>query len=98
MRRSRELAPGDVLINAGAAADQVFNIMSGMLMVSRTGGDGRRQVLSFLVRDNFVGLTATDHYFFTVEAVMPSACRSVVQRRVPDRAPGERCRRPSGPS
>ena len=31
-----------------------------MLMVSRTGGDGRRQVLSFLVRDNFVGLTATE--------------------------------------
>jgi CRP/FNR family transcriptional regulator len=66
---TRDLAGGDVLINAGAAADQVFNILSGMLMVSRTGGDGRRQVLSFLVRDNFVGLTATDRYFFTIEAV-----------------------------
>jgi CRP/FNR family transcriptional regulator len=74
---TRELAAGDRLINAGETADHVFNIMDGMLMVSRTGGDGRRQVLSFLVRDNFVGLTATDHYFFTVEAVMPTqvACR-----------------------
>jgi len=73
-----DLDDGEILINAGAAADRVFNILSGMLMVSRTGGDGRRQVLSFLVRDNFVGLTATEHYFFTVEAVMPTrvACRS----------------------
>jgi CRP/FNR family transcriptional regulator len=74
---ARNLVAGDRLINAGETADQVFNILSGMLMVSRTGGDGRRQVLSFLVRDNFVGLTATDHYFFTVEAIMPTrvACR-----------------------
>ncbi len=74
----RDLDSGEALINAGAAADQVFNILSGMLMVSRTGGDGRRQILSFLVRDNFVGLTATDRYFFTVEAVTPArvACLS----------------------
>jgi CRP/FNR family transcriptional regulator len=61
-----------VLIAAGTAADQVFNILGGMLMLSRTGRDGRRQVLSFLGRDNFVGLTATDRYFFTVEAVTPA--------------------------
>jgi CRP/FNR family transcriptional regulator len=75
---TRDLDSGEILINAGAAADHVFNILGGMLMVSRTGGDGRRQVLSFLVRDNFVGLTATDNYFFTVEAVMPTrvACLS----------------------
>lgn len=66
---TRDLAPGEVLIGAGAPANQVFNILSGMLMLSRAGRDGRRQVLSFLFRDNFVGLTATDHYFFTVEAV-----------------------------
>jgi len=69
---TQELAPGEVLLHAGARADHVYNIESGMLMVSRTGGDGRRQVLSFLVRDNFVGLTATEHYFFTVEAVTAS--------------------------
>lgn len=75
---TRQLQPGEALIAAGAPAEQVFNILDGMLMVSRTGRDGRRQVLSFLVRDNFVGLTATDHYFFTVEAVTPSrvACCS----------------------
>jgi CRP/FNR family transcriptional regulator len=80
-----ELGAGDVLISAGAPADKVFNILSGMLMVSRTGGDGRRQVLSFLVRDNFVGLTATDEYFFTVEAVMPTRVASISRRALTDR-------------
>lgn len=91
---SRDLAAGEVLLNAGAPADHVYNIESGMLMVSRTGGDGRRQVLSFLVRDNFVGLTATDHYFFTVEAVMPSrvvGCpRRVLAERLASDAEAER--------
>ncbi len=68
----RELAPGDVLIHEGEPAEEVFNIVSGVLMVSRLGRDGRRQVLSFLFPDNFVGLTATDRYFFTVEAVTAS--------------------------
>jgi CRP/FNR family transcriptional regulator len=91
---TRDLNAGDRLINAGEAADHVFNILDGMLMVSRTGGDGRRQVLSFLVRDNFVGLTATDHYFFTVEAVMPTrvACRPrrMLTQRLTDDPESER--------
>jgi CRP/FNR family transcriptional regulator len=82
---SHELAAGEVLLNAGAPADRVYNIESGMLMVSRTGGDGRRQVLSFLVRDNFVGLTATDHYFFTVEAIMPSRVAGCSRRTLTER-------------
>lgn len=75
---TRDLQPGEVLIAAGAPADQVFNILSGMVMLSRTGRDGRRQVLSFLGRDNFLGLTAADCYFFSAEAVTPArvACRS----------------------
>jgi CRP/FNR family transcriptional regulator len=68
----RSLQPGDVLIHEGEPAEEVFNIVDGMLMVSRQGRDGRRQVLSFLFPDNFVGLTATKRYFFTVEAVIPS--------------------------
>jgi len=82
----RELEIGETLIHAGARADQVFNILDGTLMVSRIGSDGRRQVLSFLFRDNFVGLSATDTYFFTVEAVTPAqvVCRprSVLENRL----------------
>jgi len=67
-----KLEPDEVLVHAGAPADRVFNVLNGMVMVSRTGSDGRRQILSFLVRDNFVGLTSTNDYFFTVEAVLPT--------------------------
>ena len=81
----RELAPGEVLIGAGAPADQVFNILSGVLMVSRTGTDGRRQVLSFLFRDNFVGLTASDTYFFRVEAVTPARVACCARRTLDER-------------
>jgi len=69
----RALKPGETLIYAGDDATQVFNIVSGCLMVSRLGKDGRRQVMSFLFKDNFVGLTATDSYFFTVQAITPSS-------------------------
>ncbi len=54
-------------------------------MVSRTGGDGRRQVLSFLVQDNFVGLTSTDDYFFTVEAVTDATVATIARSTLMDR-------------
>jgi len=81
----RVLAPGEVLINAGGPADQVFNVLSGVLRVSRTGTDGRRQVLSFLFRDNFVGLTATDTYFFSVEAVTAARVACCPRRQLNER-------------
>ena len=68
----RKLCAGETIIHAGDTAKQVFNIIEGCLMVSRVGKDGRRQVMSFLFRNNFVGLTATDKYFFTVQAVTPA--------------------------
>lgn len=81
----RNLAPGEVLISAGEPAAQVFNILSGVLRVSRTGTDGRRQVLSFLFRDNFVGLTATDTYFFSVEAVTAARVACCPRRQLDER-------------
>ncbi|MEO8443668.1 MAG: helix-turn-helix domain-containing protein [Gammaproteobacteria bacterium] len=81
----RDLAPGEVLISAGEPAVQVFNIVSGVLRVTRTGTDGRRQVLSFLFRDNFVGLTATETYFFSVEAVTAARVACCPRRQLDER-------------
>ncbi len=64
----RPLKAGETLIHAGEEAQQVYNILEGTLMVTRIGSDGRRQVMSFLFPDNFIGLT-TDRYFFSVQAV-----------------------------
>lgn len=87
---TRDLAPGEVLVSAGQLADQVFNIESGVLMLYRTGRDGRRQVLSFLFRDNFVGLSATDHYFFSVEAVTRARVAVCPRRVLNERLAGDR--------
>lgn len=81
----RELKPGEVVISAGEPASQVFNIVSGVLRVTRTGTDGRRQVLAFLFRDNFVGLTATDTYFFSVEAVTAARVACCPRRQLDER-------------
>jgi len=81
----RELEPGEVIISAGEPATQVFNIVSGVLRVTRTGTDGRRQILSFLFRDNFVGLTATDSYFFSVEAVTAARVACCLRRELDER-------------
>jgi len=74
----RQLAPGETLVHAGAEATHVYNILDGTLMVSRIGNDGRRQVMSFLFPDNFIGLT-TDRWFFSVQAV--TAARVVARPR-----------------
>jgi len=69
---SRTLEAGETLIHAGEKARHVFTVLDGCMMVSRLGKDGRRQVMSFVFKDHFVGLTATENYFFTVQAITPS--------------------------
>lgn len=81
----QDFQPGAIIIRAGEPASQVFNILSGVLRVTRTGTDGRRQVLSFLFRDNFVGLTATDNYFFSVEAVTAARVVCCPRRKLDER-------------
>ncbi len=82
----RHLKPGETLIHAGEPATEVFNVVKGMLLVSRPGLDGRRQVLNFLFSNHFVGLTGSDRYNFTVEAVTPaivaSRPRTMLERRL----------------
>ncbi|MEE4185949.1 MAG: helix-turn-helix domain-containing protein [Gammaproteobacteria bacterium] len=80
----RQLQPGATLLHAGAAATHVYNIVEGTLMVSRIGNDGRRQVMSFLFPDNFIGLT-TERYFFSVQAVTAARIVSRPRRLLEER-------------
>ncbi len=86
----RELQAGEVIITAGEPASHVYNILSGVLRVTRSGTDGRRQILAFLFRDNFVGLTASDSYFFSVEAVTPARVACAPRRRLDERLAADR--------
>jgi len=63
------LKPRQTLILEGDPSDLVYNVSAGTMMLSRVGADGRRQILSFLFRGNFIGLTANGHYRYNAEAV-----------------------------
>jgi len=63
------LEPGRTLILDGDAAERVYNVVRGTMMLTRIGRDGRRQVLAFLLPGHFVGLSSDRLYHFNAEAV-----------------------------
>jgi CRP/FNR family transcriptional regulator len=70
------LDPAEMLILDGDAADHVYNVVSGTLMMTRLGPDGRRQILAFLLTGSFIGFASDQLYRFNVEAVTGSElCR-----------------------
>ena len=70
------LDPGKMQILDGDASDHVYNVVSGTLMMTRLGADGRRQILAFLLTGSFIGFSSDQLYRFNVEAVTPSElCR-----------------------
>ncbi|MBU2166750.1 MAG: helix-turn-helix domain-containing protein [Alphaproteobacteria bacterium] len=70
------LDEGAVLIREGDKAPHVFNITSGSVRVFKRLPNGRRQIIGFLFRGDFLGLAVGDTYVFTAEAMEPSSvCR-----------------------
>ena len=64
------------LIREGDTAEHVFNITEGTVMLYRLLSDGRRQVLGFLLKGDFLGLTAGAAYDLGVQALTPvQVCR-----------------------
>jgi len=64
-----KLAKGKTLILEGDPADSVYNIAVGDIALSRLAGDGRRQILGFLGCGDFIGLTLSENYTFSAEAL-----------------------------
>jgi CRP/FNR family transcriptional regulator len=72
----RAFEPRAELVREGDAAEHVFNITEGMVMLYRLLADGRRQVLGFLLKGDFLGLTAGAAYDIGVSALTPvRVCR-----------------------
>lgn len=63
------LDAGETLIVDGDASDRVYNVVSGTLMMTRLGPDGRRQILAFLPTGSFIGFSSDQLYRFNVEAI-----------------------------
>ncbi len=71
-----DYAIGETLLFEGDPAAHVFNITEGAVMLSKGLVDGRRQVLGFLFKGDFLGLTLTEAYGFSAQALTPAkACR-----------------------
>lgn len=64
-----EVPRGRNLILEGDSSDNVYNIIEGDLALSRVASDGRRQILGFLRQGDFIGLTLSESYSFTAEAL-----------------------------
>ena len=63
------LGPGDVLFAPGDAADCVYGLRHGAVMLSSRLGDGRRQVLSFLFPGDIFGFTDDGKHACTAQAL-----------------------------
>lgn len=76
-RASRQaLEKGQTLILEGDPAINVYNIVEGDVILSRFAADGRRQILGFLRPGDYIGLTLSDTYSFSAEALTPTRlCR-----------------------
>ncbi len=70
------LGPGENLVLDGDTSDHVYNVVSGTLMTTRLGADGRRQIMAFLLTGSFVGFSSNQLYHFNVEAISETeVCR-----------------------
>lgn len=60
---------GDMLYTEGEDIDHIYDIVLGMLSVSRVGGNGRRQILGFVNARQFLGAASTPRYPNSVMAL-----------------------------
>jgi CRP/FNR family transcriptional regulator len=70
------LAAGQALFCEGDTAGDVFGITQGSVSLSKTLGDGRRQIIGFLRDGDFIGFAQSATWACTAEALTPvEVCR-----------------------
>lgn len=68
--------PGATLFGDGDPGDAMFNITAGVVKLFKLLADGRRQIIGFLFRGDFLGLGGRDVHEYFAEAITPvRACR-----------------------
>jgi CRP/FNR family transcriptional regulator len=69
LARETRYGAGETLAEQGEPADALWNLTDGMVRMTRTLPDGRRQILGFLMPGDFLGLSLQSHYSFSAEAI-----------------------------
>ncbi len=67
--RQVRLAPGQTLFQEGDEAENVFNVVGGVIKLYKLLRDGRRQITGFLFPGDFLGIASRDGYSHSAEAV-----------------------------
>lgn len=60
---------GEAIIWEGDPADQIFDIVEGVLRVCKVLSDGRRAIVGFIYPGDVLGVSFQNRYLFTAEAV-----------------------------
>ena len=83
--------PGQTIVTEGEVADRGFILLSGMVSLSKSLPDGRRQILGFLLPGDFIGIAGDDQrYCHSAEAVIRTELcrfRTETLERLADRHP-----------
>jgi CRP/FNR family transcriptional regulator, anaerobic regulatory protein len=74
--RHIHLTPNEALFTVGQAATSVHNMTTGVARLYKLLPDGRRQVIGFALPGDFLGVSPSDRYSFSADAIdTVTACR-----------------------
>ncbi|WP_353351769.1 Crp/Fnr family transcriptional regulator [Aquicoccus sp. SU-CL01552] len=83
--------PNSTVLLHGDPANAVYFIESGIIRCCTIDGHGRRQIFSFAKKGEFVGLSDTDRWHFTAEAVdhviVKSVPRAILEQEIAGSTP-----------
>ena len=63
--------PGQTIFTEGDDLEYYFNITEGAVRAVKLLPDGRRAILDFLFKGDFLGLNSEGHYAYSAEAITP---------------------------
>lgn len=74
--RQVRISPRQILFREGDDADNVYNILSGVLKLYKLLPDGRRQITGFIYQGDYLGIASIGTHSFSAEAASEvSLCR-----------------------
>lgn len=80
------VARGDGFFSEGAAASDVFRLVSGSARLVKLMNNGRRQICEFIMPGDFLGLASDDEHQFSAEALEDSIAlrfpRGAIEARI----------------
>src|SRR5689334_14720001 len=69
------------IFREGGSATQVYEVVHGLVRLYKLLPDGRRQIIGFLEADDYLGLTFSEAYVFSAEAVTDTVLRRIPRAR-----------------